>query len=64
MGLLELAAARGVSTILVADRSKNVSEEAIEEILGAVPLHREGPGREWPLFEPIPLAVVTKRISD
>jgi translation initiation factor 2B subunit (eIF-2B alpha/beta/delta family) len=62
--LLEMAAARNRSTILIADRSKNVSEEVLEEIVRALPVHREDPGREWPLFETIPLTLVTERISD
>jgi translation initiation factor 2B subunit (eIF-2B alpha/beta/delta family) len=62
--LLELAAARGRSTILIADRGKDVPERTLETIVEALPLHREGPGREWPLFETISLALVTERISD
>ncbi len=62
--LLELAAVRGVTTILVADQGKNVTEEAIDAMAADFPVHREGPGREWPLFEPIPLALVTARVSD
>jgi translation initiation factor 2B subunit (eIF-2B alpha/beta/delta family) len=62
--LLELAVARRVTTILVADRGKDVSEEAIDAIVAAVPLHREGPEREWPLFEVVPMDLVTARITD
>ena len=62
--LLELAVARGVTTILVADRGKNVTEEAIDAMATNFPLHREGPEREWPLFETIPMALVTERVSD
>jgi len=56
--------ARGVTTILVADRGKNVTEDAIDTMAAEFPVHREGPGREWPLFETIPIALVTERVSD
>ena len=62
--LLELAAARGVTTILVADQGKNVTEEAIDAMAAEFPAHRDGPGREWPLFEVVPMDLVTARILD
>jgi len=62
--LLELASTRHVPAILIADRGKNVSEKNLESIAGALPMHRDGPGREWPLFETIPLSLVTERLSD
>ncbi len=62
--LLESAAAREVTSILVADRGKNVTEEAIDAMAAEFLVYREGPSREWPLFETIPLALVKKRISD
>jgi len=62
--LLELAAARGVTSILVADRGKNVMEEAIDTMVTNFRVHRESPEREWPLFETIPMALLTQRISD
>jgi len=64
MMLLELAVAREVPTILIADRGKDVSDEMLAGIVERLPHHREGPVREWPLFEDIPLALVTARISD
>ena len=62
--LLELANARNVPAILVADRGKDVSEEKLESIAEALPMHRDGPGREWPLFEVVPMDLVTARILD
>ncbi len=62
--LLELAAARGVTSILVADQGKNVTEEAIDAMAAESPVHRDGPGREWALFEVVPMALVTARIVD
>ncbi len=62
--LLELANARHVPAILVADRGKDVSEEKLESIAEALPMHRGGPGREWALFEVVPMHLVTARILD
>jgi len=64
LGLLELAAAREVPTILIADRGKNVSEGALDEMVAKSPLHRDDAGREWTLFEAVPRALVAARISD
>jgi hypothetical protein len=62
--LLELAAVRGVSVVLVADRGKNVSESTLERMVADAPLHRDETGREWPVFEMVPMDLVTTRISD
>ena len=62
--LLELANARNLPAILVADRGKDVSEEKLESIAEALPMHRDGPGREWPLFEVVAMDLVTARILD
>ncbi len=62
--LLELANPRNVPAILVADRGKDVSEEKLESIAEALPLHRDGPGREWALFEVVPMHLVAARILD
>lgn len=62
--LLELARNRGVPSILVADRGKDVSEAGIDEMEGRAPPHRDETGREWPLFETIARNLVTARISD
>jgi len=62
--LLELANARNLPAILVADRGKDVSEQKLESIAEALPMHRDGPGREWPLFEVVSMDLVTARILD
>lgn len=62
--LLELAAARNIPVILLADSGKDVSEAGLDAIVQTLPRHREGPAREWPLFEDVPMAFVTARISD
>jgi translation initiation factor 2B subunit (eIF-2B alpha/beta/delta family) len=62
--LLDAAVARDRPVIVIADRGKDVSETRIDAILEEVPVHRDRSGREWPLFEAIPLDLVTARISD
>jgi len=62
--LVELARARGVPVLLIADRGKDVSEEKLESIAEALPMHWAGPGREWTLFEVVPMDLVTARILD
>jgi translation initiation factor 2B subunit (eIF-2B alpha/beta/delta family) len=62
--LLVLARERAVETVLVADSGKNVEEDELDEILGLSPLHREAPDREWPIFEAIPLELVTVRVTE
>ena len=44
--LLELAKARGVERVLVADSGKDVSETELDEIVAALPRHHEAPERE------------------
>jgi len=60
--LLELAAARRLLRLLVADRGKDVAEAAIDELVARAPMRREAVGREWPLLEAVPLALVTLRL--
>jgi translation initiation factor 2B subunit (eIF-2B alpha/beta/delta family) len=62
--LLELAHQRQVETILVADTGKDVEEEVLDEIVRRSPLHRESPDREWPIFEAVPLELVTARVTE
>ena len=62
--LLELARRRGLEVVLVADSGKNVEEDELEEILGLSPLRREAPGRECPIFEAIPVELVTVRVTE
>jgi hypothetical protein len=60
--LLELARARMVERVLVADSGKDVSERVLDEIVAALPRRREGPDREWAVFEVVRLELVTTRI--
>jgi len=62
--LLELSRLREVETVLVADSGKDVGEEMVDEIVSRSPLHRESPDREWPIFEAVPLDLVTTRVSE
>ena len=62
--LLELARQREVVTVLVADTAKDVDDELVEEILRRSPVHSESPDREWPIFEAVPLDLVTTRVSE
>ena len=61
--LLQAARCAGVATALVADSGKEVTEDVVDEIIRLSPLHSEGPGREWPIFEAVPLELVTTRIG-
>jgi len=62
--LLESAHQREVVTVLVADTAKDVDDELVEEILRRSPVHSESPDREWPIFEAVPLDLVTTRVSE
>jgi translation initiation factor 2B subunit (eIF-2B alpha/beta/delta family) len=62
--LLELAAARRLPRLLVADRGKDVAEAAIDELVARAPTRREAAGREWPIFEAVPSLLITARISE
>jgi len=63
--LVELAAARAVPVTLVADTGKNLAEDELDEILAALPTAGDGAvGRRWPLFEPVPLELVTDRVTE
>jgi len=62
--LLELAAVRELKRVLVADTGKNVSEGIVDEIVGSLPVHREAPDREWPVFEVAPLTLVSARVTE
>jgi translation initiation factor 2B subunit (eIF-2B alpha/beta/delta family) len=63
-GLLTVAAALGVPRVLVADTGKDLPAADLDDLLRHLPLHRDNRGREWPLFEAVPMALVTARISE
>jgi translation initiation factor 2B subunit (eIF-2B alpha/beta/delta family) len=62
--LLELARARKMQRVLVADSGKEVNEDVLDEIVAALPRHRESPDREWAVFEVIPLELVSARVTE
>jgi len=62
--LAELARVRGVPVILIADSGKDVPSGTVDELLGDGTVHQDGTGREWPLFEAVPMDLVTARIAD
>ncbi|MFC2144439.1 hypothetical protein ACFLQM_01995 [Acidobacteriota bacterium] len=61
-----LAAARcaGVETVLVADSGKDVSEDVVDEIVRLSPIHHETEGAMWPIFEAVPLDLITARVTE
>jgi translation initiation factor 2B subunit (eIF-2B alpha/beta/delta family) len=62
--LLATARNADVATVLVADSGKDVTEDDVDEILRLSPMYRESPGNEWPVFEAVPLELVTTRITE
>ncbi len=62
--LLGAARARDVETVLVADTGKVLEEGMVDEIVARSPHHREAPDREWPIFEAVPLELVTIRVTE
>jgi translation initiation factor 2B subunit (eIF-2B alpha/beta/delta family) len=64
VGLLEEARRRRVDTVLVADSGKEVDEDVVDEIIRLSPVHRQGLDREWPIFEAVPLELVTTRVTE
>jgi translation initiation factor 2B subunit (eIF-2B alpha/beta/delta family) len=62
--LLELARNRGMERILAADSGKDVTRQAFDEMVEVMPAYRDPTGRSWPVFEVIPLDLVTTRISE
>jgi len=63
--LLELAAARSIPVVVVADSGKDLPDDDIDELLRAVPeAGDEGPGRRWPLFEAVSAGLVSRRIRE
>ena len=58
--LLELANARGVERVLAADSGKDVSEDILDDIVGSL----QAPDQEWPVFEVIPMHLVSTRVTE
>jgi translation initiation factor 2B subunit (eIF-2B alpha/beta/delta family) len=62
--LMELAAARGLQRVLTADSGKDVSEQVLDEIADVLPRQSDSPVREWPIFEVIPMNLVSERVTE
>jgi translation initiation factor 2B subunit (eIF-2B alpha/beta/delta family) len=62
--LLGLARQREVDAVVVADTGKDVEEDVLDELLGLSALHHEAPDRAWPIFEAVPLDLVTARVTE
>ena len=62
--LVEAARRAGVEVVVVADSGKDVSEEDVDEIVSLSPVYRETAGREWPIFEAVPLELVCARVTE
>ncbi len=62
--LFELASARGVDRVVVADSGKDVAESVMTEIIGCSACRCDEIGRKWPIFEEVPVSLVTVRISE
>jgi len=63
--LLAHAAAGSTPVVVVADSGKDLPDDEIDELLGAVPEASEaGPGRRWPLFEAVSAGLVSRRIRE
>ncbi|MFV2072195.1 MAG: hypothetical protein ACC742_06020 [Thermoanaerobaculales bacterium] len=62
--LFELADVRDIKRLVVADSSKNLLADAVDEVAALAPTHRDADGREWPVFELTPLHLVSVRISE
>lgn len=62
--LLEAARSAGVETVIVADSGKDVTEDDVDDIVRRSPLHRDAGGEAWPIFEVVPLDLVTARVTE
>jgi translation initiation factor 2B subunit (eIF-2B alpha/beta/delta family) len=62
--LLEAARRAGVEAVLVADSGKDVTEDDLDEIVSLSPVYRGTAGREWPIFEAVPLELVCGRVTE
>jgi translation initiation factor 2B subunit (eIF-2B alpha/beta/delta family) len=62
--LLEAARRAGVDAVLVADSGKDVTEDDVDDIVRLSPIHRDADGEAWPIFEAVPLDLVTARITE
>ncbi len=62
--LAELAGRRKAPVVVVADDGKDLAEGELDQLLAALPTAGDGElGRRWPLFEPVPLDLVTERVA-
>jgi translation initiation factor 2B subunit (eIF-2B alpha/beta/delta family) len=63
--LLELAVAREIPVVLVADTGKEIGDDELDELLEHAPVAGNGRcGRSWRLFEAVPLSRVSDRVRE
>ena len=62
--LLEAARDAQVEAVLVADSGKDVSEDDVADIIRLSPLHHDAGGESWPIFEAVPLDLITARVTE
>jgi translation initiation factor 2B subunit (eIF-2B alpha/beta/delta family) len=63
--LLELAAVRSVPVAVVADSGKDLPDDEMDGVVASGPVVvEEGTGRRRPIFEVIPVNLVSMRISE
>ncbi len=62
--LLELAGARQMTRVLVADSGKDVEEAYLDDLGARCPRHHEAAGREWDLFELVSTGLLSGRVSE
>jgi translation initiation factor 2B subunit (eIF-2B alpha/beta/delta family) len=62
--LLEAARSAGVETVLVADSAKDVTEDDVDDIVRLSPPYRDVGGETWPIFEAVPLGLITVRVTE
>jgi translation initiation factor 2B subunit (eIF-2B alpha/beta/delta family) len=62
--LVEAARNADVAAVLVADTGKDVTEDDVDDIVRLSPLHHDAGGETWPIFEAVPLDVITVRVTE
>ena len=63
--LLELAFTRSIPVVVVADSGKDLPDDELDELLASGPTAAEGnTGRRWPIFEAVPMNLVSTRICE
>jgi len=50
--------------VLVADSGKDVREDDVDEIVRLSPVYHDADGESWPIFEAVPLDLITARVTE